>query len=67
MTVLPAHKAVKTFPEELELFEKPTVQHAIEPSFYTNIAPLTNNLNAEVLEFDFISSDFCIDPADVYL
>ena len=67
MTVLPVHKAVETFPEELELFEKPTVQHAIESSFYTNIAPLTNNLNAEVLEFDFISSDFCIDPADVYL
>ncbi len=65
--MLPIHKAIETFPEQLELFEKPTVQNAIESSFYSTIVPLTPNLNAEVLEFEFISSEHFIDPADTFL
>lgn len=65
--MLTVHKAIKSFPEQLELFEKLAVQNAIESSFYTNVVPLNPNLNSEVLEFEFVSSEHFIDASDIFL
>ena len=58
-----SHKAAESFPEELELFDAPTVQTAIESSFNSLVSPSSTNLDTDVLEFEFASSDHFIDPS----
>ncbi len=61
------NKVEELFPEQLELFEKPIVRKAIEASFYNHVAPSSTKLDADPLEFYYTSSEYYIDPSDVYL
>ena len=60
-------RAQEHIPEELQLFDQPTVMSSISDAYSLDILPVNQSYNAEVIEFLINLSDHYLSPAETIL